>query len=98
MKVLKACFKVIAAGLASIVIICGLLFFYCIIPVHEENTRGNTDYVWPSNSIWVNAKEWISFGKNDEKGFNNISVIENPDIIVLGSSHMEATNVIYGNC
>jgi hypothetical protein len=94
MKVAKVCFKVIAAGLVSIVIICGLLFFYNILPVHEENTKGNTDYVWPPNSIWVKATEGISFGKNDANGFNNISVVENPDIIILGSSHMEATNVM----
>lgn len=94
MKVIKACFKVIAAGLVSSAVICGLLFFYNILPVHEKNIKGNTDYVWPPNSIWVKATEGISFGKFDENGFNNISAVDNPDIIILGSSHMEATNVM----
>lgn len=94
MKVMKACFKVIAAGLLSIAIICGLLFFYNILPVHKENPKGNTDYVWPANSIWVKATEGIAFGKNDGNGFNNKFVVDNPDIIILGSSHMEATNVM----
>lgn len=34
------------------------------------------------------------FWQNDANGFNNKSVVDNPDIIVLGSSHMEAVNVM----
>lgn len=82
------------AGIVSVVIISGLLCFYSITPVHEENLKGNTDYVWPANSIWINATEGISCGQYDANGFNNIAVIDNPDIIILGSSHMEATNVM----
>ena len=94
MRCLKACCKVILAGIISIAIMCGLLCFYDIIPVHEENPKGNTDYVWPANSIWVKATEGISYGKFDANGFNNKSVVDNPDIIVLGSSHVEATDVM----
>ena len=94
MRCLKACCKVILAGIISIAIMCGLLCFYDIIPVHEENSKGNTDYVWPANSIWVKATEGISYGKFDANGFNNKSVVDNPDIIVLGSSHVEATDVM----
>ena len=36
----------------------------------------------------------MAFGRYDAAGFNNPKVIENPDILVLGSSHMEATNVL----
>lgn len=94
MKVVKGLLKVIAAGVVSVAILCILLCFYSITPIHEENLRGNTDYVWSANSIWVKATEGISFGKYDANGFNNHSVIDNPDIIVLGSSHMEASNVM----
>ena len=94
MKVVKEFIKFIGAGIVSIVIICGLLCFYDILPVHVENLKGNTDYVWPANSIWVKATEGIAFGRYDSNGFNNLSVVENPDIIVLGSSHMEATEVM----
>lgn len=94
MKFIKGLLKVITAGIVSIAIICGLLCFYDIKPIHKANPKGNTDYVWPANSIWVKATEGISFGKNDANGFNNKAVVENPDIIVLGSSHMEANNVM----
>lgn len=95
MKVIKGFIKVIAAGIVSVAIINVMLCFYSITPVHEENCKGNTDYVWLANSIWIKATEGIAYGKFDANGFNNQSVVDNPDIIVLGSSHMEATNVMY---
>lgn len=94
MKVIKGLIKIIGAGLVAIALICVLLCFYDIVPVHVENPKRNTDYVWPAHSIWVKATEGISFGRYDANGFNNLSVVENPDIIVLGSSHMEATEVM----
>ena len=66
MHILKWLLKAAAAGIAAIAILCGLLCFYDIVPVHEENKKGNTDYVWPANSVWVKATEGIAFGKFDE--------------------------------
>ena len=94
MKFIKGLLKVIASGIVAMAIICGLLCFYDIKPIHKENPKGNTDFVWLPNSIWVKATEGIAFGKFDANGFNNKSVISNPDIIVLGSSHMEVTRII----
>lgn len=94
MKIIKNFFKVIAAGIVSIIIISFILCFYNVVPVHEENKRGNTDYVYPPGSVWVKASEGISFGKFDDNGFNNKYVVDDPDIIILGSSHMEAMNVM----
>ncbi|NMA18559.1 MAG: hypothetical protein GX939_07380 [Clostridiaceae bacterium] len=93
MKVVRKILKVVSAGLLSVVILSLLLCTYKLTPVHIENREGNTDYVWPPNSVWVNMDEGISWGKYDSKGFNNKEVIYNPDIIILGSSHMEAVNV-----
>lgn len=94
MTAIKRTAKVIAAAAVSVAVLCGLLCFYDILPVHIQNPKGNTDYVWPANSIWVKATEGISFGRFDANGYNNIEVVENPDILVLGSSHMEATFVM----
>ena len=93
-RIIKLSGKIAAAGVTAIAAVSLLLCAYKITPVHLENTAGNTDYVWPSKSVWVDATEGISFGQYDEKGFNNKTVIENPDIIVVGSSHMEAANVM----
>ncbi|MBR3979387.1 MAG: hypothetical protein IKJ94_07185 [Oscillospiraceae bacterium] len=75
-------------------VLCLVLLPYSLLPVHIENPEGNTDYVWPANSRWSKMTEGVAFGTFDEKGYNNREVIENPDILVLGSSHTEATNVL----
>lgn len=94
MKIIKVTGKIILAGVVALVILSAILCLYSLTPVHIENTAGNTDYVWPANARWVKMTEGISFGKYDANGFNNKTVVENPDIIILGSSHMEATNVM----
>lgn len=94
MSFLKLLLKGILAGITAVAILCGIFALYLVTPVHIPSTKGNTDYVWPANSRWVTMREGISWGRYDADGFNNPEVIENPDILILGSSHMEATNVL----
>ena len=86
--------KFVSAGIVAVIILSILMCFYSVTPVHMDNPKGNTDYVWIPNSFWVNTTEGISFGKLDSDGFNNKSVIEQPDILLVGSSHIEAKNVM----
>lgn len=67
----------------------------CIVlpPIHIENPEKNTDYIWEPNSFWTTMTEGIGGGKYDANGFNNAEVIENPEIIIVGSSHVEGRNV-----
>lgn len=94
MKIIKGFGKILFAGILSIIILSLLLCLYSVTPVHIENKKRNTDYVWPANSVWVKMTEGTAYGKFDENGYNNKTVVNNPDIIVLGSSHMEALNVM----
>ena len=96
MGVVKNIIKTVAAGVAAMGILSGMFAFYYLQPAHIDNTEGNTDYVWISSSRWFKLTEGISWGRFDADGYNNAEVVENPDIIVLGSSHMEATNVVQG--
>lgn len=82
------------SGLCSVIILSLIMCLYSITPVHMENPNKNTDYIWTPNSVWVKMTEGVSYGKFDYNGFNNKTVIKNPDIIILGSSHMEATEVM----
>ena len=86
--------KIFSAGLVAVVILTVLMCFYSVTPVHKDNPKGNTDYVWLSNSFWVNSTEGLSFGKADADGFVNKKVIADPDILLVGSSHIEAKNVM----
>lgn len=93
-KIIKEIIKVIMAGGCAICILSLLLLGYYNIPFHIENEKGNTDYVWKSGASWTKMTEGISWGTFDANGYNNLQVINDPDIIILGSSHMEATNVM----
>lgn len=94
MKILRKAGKTILAGIVATAILSLLMCFYFLLPVHIDNKNGSTDYIWPAKSVWFKATEGISWGKFDENGFNNLSAVDNPDIVILGSSHTEATNVL----
>ncbi len=93
MKLIIKLFRIILAGITAFIILCILFTFYDLMPPHISSKLGNTDYVWPANAPWIKLTEGISCGRFDGQGFNNIKVIDNPDILVLGSSHMEAVDV-----
>ena len=94
MQAIKNFLKFIFAGIVAVAILCVILIPYSLTPVHIENSKGNTDYIWPSNAPWCKMTEGVAWGRFDENGYNNIEVVENPDILVLGSSHTEAVNVL----
>ena len=91
MRILKKCGKVLAAGVTAFVLLCLLCAFYYRTPMYETNRLGNTDFAYAPGARWMQMTEGMSWGRFDDWGFNNPEVIENPDILVLGSSHMEAT-------
>ena len=97
MNVIKNILKIAGAGIVAVALLSGIFAFYYLQPAHIDNTQGNTDYVWIANSRWLKMTEGISWGRFDADGYNNKAVVENPDIMVLGSSHTEATNVPQGS-
>ena len=94
MQALEKLIKCILAGITAVAILCLIIIPYSLTPAHIDNPEGNTDYVWTASSLWCKMTEGISYGKFDAKGYNNAEVIENPDIVVIGSSHTEAVNVM----
>lgn len=96
MKPIKAIFKTVLAGLAALAILSVLMFGYYFMPLRENNPKQNTDYVWAPNTLWASLTEGISYGITDGDGFINPEVIENPDILFLGSSHLQAMSVMPG--
>lgn len=93
MKTVKQLGKMIGAAIVAVIILSLIVSVYSLSPLRVQNPQGNTDYVWKSDSYWTNMSEGVSFGRMDANGFNNPEVIEDPDIILLGSSHIESKNV-----
>ena len=94
MKPIKTLFKTVLAWITALAILCVLMLGYYFIPLRENNSKQNTDYVWAKNTPWVSLIEGVSFGMTDADGFINKDVVENPDILLLGSSHIESMNVL----
>lgn len=86
-------FRFCASGFSAVAVLNLLFAFYYRLPLHGDNLRHTSDYVWEARATWVKMTEGISWGRMDADGFNNRAVIRNPDVLILGSSHMEATNV-----
>ncbi len=93
MKNLKYLIKLVFAGIVALAILCGIATVYSLSPMRVENEYKNTDYAWENESLWIKMTEGISCGITDEKGFNNLRFVENPDVLLLGSSHIEGMNV-----
>ena len=87
--------KVVFAGVLSIVILSVIAFFYDYTGCHISNTKRITDYKWESNQWISNMTEGVFFHYVDERGFNNQQVFDESetDILLMGSSHMEAFQV-----
>ena len=93
MKRVKFLLKIIVAALTAAVILSVFCSVYYCIPVHIDNPDHNTDYIWPPGSSWSIMTEGFAHGTMDSRGYNNLQVIDDPDILFLGSSHIEAMNV-----
>lgn len=94
MKPIKAIFKTVLAGLAALAILSALMFGYYFMPLRENNPKQNTDYVWMPNTPWASLTEGVSYGVTDAFGFINPEATDNPEILFLGSSHLQAMNVM----
>ena len=86
--------KVLAAGIVSLAVLSVVAFFYSYTGIHTTNTTKATDYTWLPNQRMNNMKEGFSFIKMDKNGFNNAELRNDKiDILLMGSSHMEAYQV-----
>ncbi len=92
-KILIWLLKAFAASAISLAVLSVFAFFYNYTGIHITNTTGATDYTWLSYQRMNNMKEGFSFIKMDENGFNNTEYHDDIDILLMGSSHMEAYQV-----
>ncbi|MGN0443399.1 MAG: hypothetical protein ACI4F5_02130 [Acutalibacteraceae bacterium] len=88
---MKICF----AGLSSVVILSLFVVIYRYEGIHIRNLDGSTDYKWEPGQLKTQMVEGFSFLRMDSFGFNNAeSVDTTPDILLMGSSHMEALELM----
>lgn len=94
LKIIKNTAKVVVSGIISLCILSGFVFFYFNHGVHITNVSGATDYKWEPNQVKNTMTEGHAFLKMDCNGFNNLNGnTDDVDILLMGSSQMEAFNV-----
>lgn len=86
--------KAAGAGMLALVILSFINIFYSYTGVHITNTTGATDYVWEPYQLRTTMQEGFSWLHVNNEGFNNsFDYHGEVDILLMGSSHMEAMNV-----
>ena len=88
---LKCC----AALIVSVILLSVFSMFYYHPPVAVQQPDGTTNFKYIPNKTWSYMTEGLGFGKTDNLGYNNAyyNNLTEPDIVVAGSSHMEALEV-----
>jgi hypothetical protein len=95
---LKNIGKFILAGITAFLFLNIFCSVYYNIPVHITTETGATDYVWEKHAYYSKMTEGFGYGKMNNQGFNNIQDYDAQpiDILIMGSSQMEGTNVPQG--
>ncbi len=95
-SVFKWAGKAIGAGLFAFVLLSLFCALYYNVPVHYTNPDGATEYKWEAGKFYSRGTEGFALGRVNNDGFNNLRDYtpgEAVNILLMGSSHMEAFNV-----
>jgi hypothetical protein len=87
--------KLLFSGTVSILLCSLFAFVFNFSPARVKNESGATEYRWKSNSHKITIEEGFAYIETDEDGFNDAyeAADDKVDILLMGSSHMEAYNV-----
>lgn len=86
--------KAILAGVITIIILSVFCYFYSYDGIHIASETGATDYVWEKGQLKATMKEEFSRVRMDNYGYNNFyDYSKDADVLLMGSSHMEAAQV-----
>lgn len=97
MRIIKYSIKLLLAGLLAICFLSIVSFFYYNYGIRKTSLTGASDYSW-ENCFYSQMYEGFGMGWRDKDGYNNAYGAmnsDNIDILLMGSSQMEANNVWY---
>lgn len=98
-NVAKLIGKILFSGVITFAILEFLCFFYYNPPIHYTCQDGATDYVWEASNAYADYTEGMGRGRTNNEGYvNPFDYSENMpiDILILGSSQMEAFQLLQG--
>ena len=93
-RTMRVLIKIVISAAVSLLILSSFVYFYNNQGVHINDPSGATDYKWEPEQIKNTMVEGFAFFRMDRNGYNNKTAdTDNIDILLMGSSQMEATNV-----
>lgn len=94
-KTVKILFKCIIASTISIILLSMFSLIYYNPPVAIQQPDFITNFKFKENSKWSYMLEGFGHGVTDNLGYNNAYYTDctEPDIVFIGSSHLEALQV-----
>ena len=100
LKFLVNSLKVIVSGiLALIVLSIGCFFYYKLLSLHTDQDNV-TDCRYDANAFYSLGTEGFACGHTNNEGYVNVGNYTpgmNIEVLIMGSSHMEALNVMQKN-
>ena len=88
--------KVLLSGVLAFAVLTACCVLYYNLPVHYICEDGVSDYRWEHHKFYSTWKEGFAWGRTNNEGYMN-SFDYTPkmpvDVLILGSSHMEARYV-----
>lgn len=91
--------KVFLAGVIAFIALTLFCMLYDDLPVHYATADGATDYNWQPHRLYISCTEGFSWGRTNNEGYiNTFDHTSGADIniLIMGSSHMEAMQVPAG--
>ena len=88
--------KVLLSGALAFCVLTLFSMVYANTPAHHRDPDGATDYRWEPDTFYSRAQEGFSFGHTNNEGYyclRDYQAGDRIDVLVMGSSHMEASNV-----
>lgn len=88
--------KFLLAGVLAFIVLTAFSYLYYNIPVHYEAADGATDYKWEPKVFYSRGTEGFAWGRTNNDGYANMFDYNEEteiDVLIMGSSHMEAFQV-----
>lgn len=93
-KLIKRFIVFLSSSFSAIILLSLFCYIYSYTGIHVYNDSNATDYKWQKGQYKANMTEGFAWIRFDDNGFNNIdSNTNNIDMLIMGSSHMEAVQI-----
>lgn len=89
--------KIVISGILAFVILSFGCLIYCNEPLHYSDPFKVTDFIREPHKFYSQACEGFGYGHTNNEGYNNIQDYhrgDSIDVLVVGTSHMEALQVV----